>query len=57
MFPDLSPLARSDAALLTRWWDTILGDGYLTSFLDTSLFLANKKVATVTSWEAASKQI
>ena len=35
----------------------ILGDGSLTSFADTSLFLSNKKVATVTSWEAVSSPI
>ena len=39
LFPDLSPSAGSDAALLTRKWDVILGGGTLTSFADTSLLM------------------
>ena len=37
--PDLSPLAGSEAALLTRKWGAILGGGTLTSFTDTSLLM------------------
>ena len=35
LFPNLSPLAGSEAALLTRKWDAILEGGTLTSFAGT----------------------
>ena len=57
LFPDLSPSAGSEAALLARKWDAILGGDALTSFADTSLLLAKQRVKPVTSWEAAEKQL
>ena len=47
IFPDLSPSASSEAALLARRWDTILGGGAFTTFSDTSLLLAKEKVKPV----------
>ena len=47
LFPDLSPLAGSEAALLTRKWDTILGGVTLTSFADTILLMGNQKVTPI----------
>ena len=43
LFPDLSNLAGSEAALLTRKWDAILGGGTLNSFADTSLLWESKR--------------
>ena len=39
LFPDLYSAAGSEAALLTKWWDTVFGGGTLTSFSDSSLLL------------------
>ena len=39
LFPDLSPSAGSEAALLMRKWDAILGGRTLTYFADTSLLM------------------
>ena len=44
LFPDLPPLASSEAELLTRRWGAILGGGALTSFADRSLLLAKQRV-------------
>ena len=57
LFLDLSPSAGSEAALLARRWDAIVGGGALTSFADTSLLLAKHRVEQVTTWEAAKKQL
>ena len=57
IFPDLYSSAGSEAALLARRWDIILGGGALTSFSETSLLLAKQRVEPVTSWEAAKKQL
>ena len=50
LFPDLSPSAGSEATLLTRKWDAILGGCTLTSFEDTSLLMGNQKVAPIAIW-------
>ena len=47
LFTDLYPLAGSEAALLTRKWDTILGGVTLTSFADTSLLMGKQKVTPI----------
>ena len=39
LFPNMLPLAGSEAALLARRWYTILVGGALTSFTDTSFLL------------------
>ena len=57
LFLDLSPLAGSDAALLTRKWDAILGGGTLNSFADTSMLMGKKKVAPIASWDEALSQL
>ena len=57
IFPDLSPSVGSEATLLAKRWDSILGGGALASFADTSLLLGKQRVEPVTSWEAAEKQI
>ena len=57
LFPDLSPLAGSEAALLAMRWDAIIGGGALTSFAYTSLLLDKHSVELFTSWGAAEKQI
>ena len=57
LLPDLSPLAGSEAALLTRKWYKILGGGTLTSFADTSLRMGKQKVAPITGWDEASPQL
>ena len=56
-FPDLSPSAGSEAALLTRKWDTILGGGNLTSFADTSLLMGKQKFAPIAGWDEAVSQL
>ena len=48
LFPDLSPSVRSKADPLACWWDEILGGRVLTSFVDTSLLLANKNLDPIT---------
>ena len=50
LFPDLSPSAVSEAALLTRKWDVILEGGTLTSLADTSLLMGEQKVAPIAEW-------
>ena len=45
LFPDLFPLEGSEAALLTRKWDAILGGGTLTFFEETSFLMVKQKVA------------
>ena len=57
LFPDLSPSAGSEAALLTRKWDVILGGGTLTSFADTILLMGEQKVAPIAEWDEAESQI
>ena len=57
LFPDLSPSAGSDTALLTRKWDAILGVGTLTSFENTSLMMRNQKVAPIAGWDKAASQL
>ena len=57
LFPDLYPLASSEAALLARRWDSILGGRSLTSFLETSLLLVRQRVEPVTRLETAEKQL
>ena len=43
LFPDLSPSAGSEVALLTLEWYAILGGGTLTSFADMSLLMGTKR--------------
>ena len=57
LFPDLSPSAGSEAALLTRKWDAILGGGTLTSFANTNPLLRNQKVAPIAGWYEAVSQL
>ena len=57
LLPDLSPSAWSEAALLTRKWDAILGGVTLTFFADTSLIMGKQKVAPVAGWDKASSQL
>ena len=45
LFPNLSPLVGSEAALLTQKWGATLGGGTLTSFAYTSLLIGKKKVS------------
>ena len=55
--PDLPPSAGSEAEMLLRRGNSILGSGYLTSFADTILLLSKQQVEPVTSWESAEKQL
>ena len=57
IFPNLSLLALSEAAMLARRWDSIVEGVAPTSFEDTSLLLAKQLVDRVTSWEASEKQL
>ena len=57
LFLDLSPLAGSEAALLTQKWDAILGCGTLTSFADTILLMGNQKIAPVAGLDEVSFQL
>ena len=57
LFPDLSPSAGLEAALLTRKWDAILGGGTLTSFADTSLRMVKYKVTPITVWDEAESEL
>ena len=43
LFPDLSPSSGSEAALLTRKWDAILGGGTLASFAETILLMGEQR--------------
>ena len=53
LLPDLSPLAGSEAALLTQEWDAILGGGTLTFFINTSLLRGKQKVSPILGWGEA----
>ena len=44
---DFYPVAGSEAELLMRRWDAVLGRGTLTSFSNTSLLLGRQKTAPV----------
>ena len=44
LFPDLYPSVSSEAALLTRRWDTILCRGAFIYFADTSLLISKQRV-------------
>ena len=44
MFPDLLPLAGSEAALLLRRWDAILGGSALNFFTDTNILMSKQQV-------------
>ena len=57
LFPDLSPSAGLEAALLTWKWDAILGGGTLTSFADTSILMGKQKGAPISGWDEAESQI
>ena len=56
-FPDLSPLAGLDAALLTQKWYAILGGSTLTSFAYMSLLMGKQKVSSIAGWKKASSQL
>ena len=57
LFPDLSPSAGLEAALLTRKWDAILGGDALTSFVDTSILIGKQKVSPIVGWDEAASQL
>ena len=57
LFPDLSPLTGSEAALLTHKWDSILGSGTLNSFTDTSLVMGKQRVAPISGWDKEESQL
>ena len=57
LFLDLSPSEGSEAALLTRKWEAILGCGTLTSFADTILLMGMQKVTPIAGWDEASSQL
>ena len=57
LFPDLSLLSGSEAALLSRKWYTIFWGSTLTSFTDTSLLMGKKKVAPITAWDEVASQL
>ena len=57
LFPDLSPASGSEAALLTRQWDSVLGGGTLTSFSDTSRLIVWQNVNPVATREKAALQL
>ena len=57
LFPDLSPLAGLEAALLKSKWEAILGDRNLTSFAETSLMMGNQKVVPITGWDKGASQL
>ena len=57
LFPYLSPLEGSEAALLTRNWDAILGGGTLTSFADTILLMGKQKVAPIAGWDESASEL
>ena len=54
---DLSPSAGSEAALINRNWDAILGGGTLTSFADMILIMCKQKVAPIAGSEKAPSQL
>ena len=54
---DLSPSAGSEAALLTRKWDVILGGGTLTYFVDMCMLMGKQKVAPIAGWDEVSSQL
>ena len=57
LFPNLYPLAGSESALLTWKWESILGNGTLTSFADTSLLMGKQKVYPIAGWDEAASQL
>ena len=57
LFPDLSPSAGLEAALLTRKWDAILGGGTLSSFAETRMIMGKQKVAPIAGWDEAASQL
>ena len=57
LFPDLSPLAGSEKALLTRNCDAIFGVGTLTYFAYTSLLMGKQKAALIAGWYEAASQL
>ena len=57
IFPDLSPSAGSEAALLERRWNAILGGGGLTSSTYTSLLAGRQKFSLVSGWDKAASQM
>ena len=57
LFPDLSPLAGSEASLLTYMWDAILGVRTLTSFAATNLVMGKQKVSPIAGWDEVASQL
>ena len=57
LFPDLSPFAGSEAEIVTRKLDAILGGGTLTLFVEKSLLMEKQKVVTVAGWYKAASQL
>ena len=53
LFPDLSPYAGSEAALLNHCWDAVLRDNTLTSFSDTRNLPGMQNVILITRRNAA----
>ena len=48
LFPDQSPSASLESAMLTQHWDKILGEGALKYFTDTSILMDWQKVDPIT---------
>ena len=57
LFTNLSTSDRSKESLLARSWDTILGEGTINSFAETSLLMKKNKVYLNTGWEATTNHI
>ena len=57
LFPYMSPLAGSEAALLVLSFDAILGGGALISFSESILLMVKNQFDPVKNWKAAEKQL
>ena len=50
LFPNLSPLAGLEAALLNRKWGAIFGGVTFTYFADKRLLMGKQKFAPISCW-------
>ena len=57
MFPDLSLLVGTEAALVVRQWDTVLDSNLLTSYADTAALMKKQRILKIVGSEGASKML
>ena len=57
MFPDLSIVAESEAAMITSSWDTTLESNTLMSYANKAVIIMKQHIASIVGWGVSAKMI